>query len=218
MKMRKIIQYLLHCSYSKTLLVNLRHFGFRGLFKPIILVAKRAKIKNFKGHIVFHTKPKIASIRIGFALTPFNGSTVFDCGGEIHFYGKAVFGKGSILSISRGGALVLGNNFRITANSSIICYKKISFGDDCLISWDNLIMDTDFHNVYCHGERYNYDAEIIIDDRVWVCCRCVILKGSHIPADCIVSAGTVISGQYDESNSIIGNNHKILKENISWTR
>ena len=45
------------------------------------------------------------------------------------------------------GKLIFGDNSEITAESVIVFYKEIIFGENCLISWDNLIMDTDLHRI-----------------------------------------------------------------------
>ena len=73
--------------------------------------------------------------------------TIWQCNGKVMFKGKALLGSGTRLSINHDCFLSFGNNFCITGGSSIICSMNISFGDDCLLSWDILIMDTDFHNI-----------------------------------------------------------------------
>lgn len=74
--------------------------------------------------------------------------TVFQMNGTLIFNGKADFGHGCKISINNNGKFICGNNLTVTAESQFICSKKITIGNDCLFSWDNLIMDTDFHHVY----------------------------------------------------------------------
>ncbi len=64
--------------------------------------------------------------------------------GIINFNGRRNIGHGSKISVGKDGILTFGQNFNITAESSIVCYNNISFGNNCLLSWDILIMDTDF--------------------------------------------------------------------------
>ena len=103
---------------------------------------------------------------------------------------------------------------------SLACGDYISIGDDCLISWDCLIMDADLHPIYSINQpniRINENKPIIIGKRVWIGCRSTILKGTSILDDCIVAGGSVIAGKSSsESNSIVGNNCKVLKRNIFW--
>ena len=83
--------------------------------------------------------------------------------GNLIIGGTVTLGRGTHICIDKNGTLALGNNFCVTGNSSIICQKEISIDKDCLISWDVLIMDTDFHpiknnqgNNICHCSRKLY--------------------------------------------------------------
>lgn len=46
--------------------------------------------------------------------------------GHIRFYGRANIGHGSKINVGKEGLLDLGANFVITAETSIICYKRIN--------------------------------------------------------------------------------------------
>ena len=58
-----------------------------------------------------------------------------------------IIGTGSRIIVGENGHLVLGHSFVNTAKITIICFRRIEFGDNVLTSWENLIMDTDFHRV-----------------------------------------------------------------------
>ena len=65
-----------------------------------------------------------------------------------------------------------------TAETSIVAFTEIRFGNNCLLSWDILVMDTDFHKLKDEfGNIINKPRPIIIGDRIWIGCRCLILKG-----------------------------------------
>ena len=52
------------------------------------------------------------------------------------------------ISVKEHASLFLGNNIWVTGgNTTIICNKNIMINDDCLLSWDILLMDTDFHKI-----------------------------------------------------------------------
>uniref|UniRef100_UPI0039EB3104 acyltransferase n=1 Tax=Clostridium perfringens TaxID=1502 RepID=UPI0039EB3104 len=92
------------------------------------------------------------------------------------------------------GELVLGDSIKITANSQLISYKRIEIGSNTIISWDNLIMDTDFHKIKnFNGEVINQNKDIIIGKCVWIGCRCLILKGSKLPNNSVIAAGSIIN-------------------------
>ena len=53
--------------------------------------------------------------------------TILDINGCIMFNGKTDIRHGSRISVGEKGKLNFGNNFTITAESEIICFKKITF-------------------------------------------------------------------------------------------
>ena len=138
--------------------------------------------------------------------------------GCIVFQGKANIGQGT--RIANHGLLKFGDNFSISANSSIVCSEKIFFGKDIMISWDVLIMDGDFHSIVdgITGEKLNCNIPITIGNHVWICCRSTILKGTSVDDNNIIAAGSIICGKIDYKNTIISSNKRILKNNINWER
>lgn len=105
----------------------------------------------------------------------------------------------------------------ITAKSTIVCRKKITLSDDCLISWDVLIMDTDFHKIYDNSQcRVNDDCEIIIGKHCWIGCRSLVLKGSTIPNNSIIAAGSIVTTHEENENTIYSSFGRIIKENAIW--
>ena len=113
----------------------------------------------------------------------------------------------------------MGNYFCITAESTIVCSKKISFGDWVLISWGVQIMDTDFHKIYEDGVQLNVDEDVSIGDNVWINSRSMLLKGCVIPNGCVVGAMSVCNKRYENDNSVIaGVPAKVVKSNITWSR
>ena len=120
--------------------------------------------------------------------------------------------------MARGGELRLGDNLKITAESAIAATNKIHIGANCLLSWNILIMDTDWHSVLDQNENIiNPALPVQIDDHVWIGCEVTILKGVSIASGCIVAAGTIVSKSVADPNCIIGKNpNEILKRNIQW--
>ena len=119
-----------------------------------------------------------------------------------------------------GGKLVIGQRVRCTAESTVVASTHIEIGDDCLFSWDILIMDTDFHGIYDDGgSLINPPAAVTIGNHVWVGCRCLILKGSVIPSGCVVAADTRITKPFVTENCVIGRNPAVeIKRDIGWVR
>lgn len=129
----------------------------------------------------------------------------------------ARLGHGTRIAVAKDGNLIFSEGIEITAETSIICVKKISIGSGALISWENLIMDTDFHKVLKHDEVLNHPQEITIGEHVWIGCRCTILKGGVIPNHTIVSAGSLLTKKFTRENTVIGGvPANVLRTDVDW--
>lgn len=102
---------------------------------------------------------------------------------------------------------------------TIVCKDAITFGDNVTTSWDVLVMDTDWHPVrnMKTDKIQEMTKPISIGSNVWLCTRCVVLKGSVIPNGCIIGANSLVSKHYEVSNAMIaGNPARIIKENVQF--
>ena len=142
--------------------------------------------------------------------------SIWQVSGTVSFSGKTSIGHGSKLSVR--GNLKLGAGFNMTAESTIVCAKEIRFGDDCLLSWDILVMDTDEHPLYdMENQRINPDKPIIVGNHVWMGCKCVLLKGAEVPDNTVLAAGTLLKSAFAGENQVIGGNPPtILKRDVLW--
>ncbi len=94
----------------------------------------------------------------------------------------------------------------------------ISVGEDCLFSSQIDIRSGDSHSIFDEtGKRINPAADITIGNHVWIG-RVSVLKGTYIPAGCVVGTGAILTKAYDTPNAcIVGVPAKIVKEQIHWT-
>jgi acetyltransferase-like isoleucine patch superfamily enzyme len=122
-----------------------------------------------------------------------------------------------MIEVANGATLSIGNNTTITGNTTIISTQEISIGERCMISWENLIMDSDWHNIVDlnTGNVKSKQKPITIGNHVWIGCRCTILKGTSIPDDSIVASNSKISKVFTSKNVVIGSNN-ILREKVNW--
>lgn len=222
MNVKHIIERIL--SVPKSFWVSLHYFPFAEAVRLPICVRYNVILKSLKGTVTI-TPPYTGRLSIGFGDVGlydkrYNRS-VLEIYGSVIVNGKALLGIGSVLSVSSKGTVTFGNNFCNTANIQIVCDNHITFGDDVLVSWDTLIMDTDFHNVknLKTEEVHEESQPIKIGNNVWIGCRAVILKGSKIPNGCILGANSVCTKSYDTENSIIaGNPAEIRKTGVTRLR
>lgn len=205
----------------KTIYFNFHYFPFSSAIKFPIFVSSRVKLLKTAGTIKIASKLSPGMIRLGFGdvgiFDQQRSRSIWEHAGQIIFQGPANLGHGFKLSVLHSGQLVFGPNFVIVAESVIICHYKINFGADCLISWDVLIMDTDYHQILSDGFRVNPNQEVIIGNHVWVSCRALILKGAVIPDDCVIGAGALVSKSLADQNSVYaGTPARQLRANITW--
>ena len=219
--MRSILNILL--SFPKTLLFNFRYLPFSQAIRIPIWISYNTYI-NIKGKVILDTDNiYFAMIRLGFHNVPIcdyrsKSQLIVYPTGSLLFKGDAHIGKGFKICVESDGILTLGKNFAISSNTQIYCFKKITFGNDIQFSWDCLVMDSDTHDIIKDDQIINPDKEIIFHDKVWVGCRCIILKGSIIPSNSVIGAGTIIANKQFKGNTIImGNPAQSTKEISGWT-
>ncbi|MGB4448592.1 MAG: acyltransferase [Cloacibacterium sp.] len=220
--MNKIVKLFADLSIHKTLFFNFKYFNFKTALKFPVFIGKNMILKTVSGSIILPESHITGGVRLGFeSIGIFDkkrSKGIWELKGNIIFEGTAFLGQGTKLFVDEAREFLFGNNFSLTGDSQIISQKKIVFGKDCLISWDCIILDTDFHKIYNEKEEFlNPPKEIIIGEHVWIGCRSSILKGSKIPDHSILGAGSILSKELTEASCIYsGNPVKKLKENIRW--
>ena len=203
-----------------TIRLNYHYFGLDGIRHLYFLASRNLKILSCKGSVIANCPMSRGMIQIGF-----NDVTIFDKkyersiwknDGNIYLDGHVTIGHGG--RISNSGNIYFGKNFILNANSTIACQNEIRFGADNLVSWDCLIMDTDFHKIMpiSRDTVLNAPKRISIGNHVWIGCRTTILKGSSVKDNSVIAAGSIITSDFDENNIIIGGVNRVLNKNITW--
>ncbi|MGF1910273.1 acyltransferase [Vibrio kasasachensis] len=128
---------------------------------------------------------------------------------EIHFGNNVKIGTGS--KLHNQGRITIGTGVNFSGKATIICNKSISFGNECLVSWQTLFMDSDLHKITdSNGNTLNSDANVIIEDRVWVGAKATVLKGSKVARSCVIASGAVVVGTYPPKSILGGNPAKVI--------
>ena len=208
----------------KTIWFNFRFLPIKQAYKlPVFLSRNLVVITCHKGFCEFRDGVKTGILQFG--LGDLNYNVKYK--GRLSIKGKMIingrnfhsFGVGVNISVGSKGVLTLGDNFSASANNRIACSCAITIGDDNMWSFDNVIMDSDTHQI-CDGQGdvLNYNKPIIFGNHVWLGCRSIIMKGSEIADGCMIASGSKISGKYEEKNCILTSNKKIIKHNIYWKR
>ena len=210
--------YLFILGLPKTIYFNFRYFRYTDAIKLPVIISHRVYLKEMRGKVKL-AKYRTGAVKIGFnnvGIIDNRERTIWQVTGEVIFKGSANIGNGS--KISASGLLIIGDEFNITAASSIVATTRIEFNNNVLVSWECLIMDTDFHSITNEdGIQINIPKPIVVGSNVWVGCRSLILKGSEIPDGTIVAAGSIVSKKIFNPNTIIaGNPAETIKKNVQW--
>ena len=102
-----------------------------------------------------------------------------------------------------GGHLEIGDNVFINYGSSLVASTHVKVGNDSLIGTHVMVMDTDFHRI----EDKVYDTSgkpVILEERVWLGNRSIVLKGVTIGHDSVVAAGSVVTSDVPPRSIVAG--------------
>ena len=220
--MNKHLEYLF--SIPKSIYFCFRCLPFKQAVYLPVLVRYNVLLQHLgRVNIRYFGDGNFGIIRIGFGeVGIFDRKferTIWDVAGSVLFHGKARIVHGSRIVVGNGGVLTLGDNFICTSTMSLICYKSINIGYNTLISWNTLIMDSDFHLVYVKDNTKDVvrEREVLIGNNVWIGCRVTILKGTNIGNNCVIAAGSVVNKSFLEDNVLIaGNPASERKRGIGW--
>ena len=113
---------------------------------------------------------------------------------------------------SPGASISIGDRTYINRRTEIKCQHKVLIGNECAISWDVVIMDTDYHSI----DGKPSIAEVLIGNHVWIGCRAIILKGVSVGNGAIIAANSVVTKDVLPNTLVGGNPAKVIKEGVTW--
>lgn len=110
-------------------------------------------------------------------------------------------------------SIKIGSKCSIGDRTEIHAGKSVEIGDNVVIAWDCVIMDRDYHSTSGSTEVFK---PVFIDDRVWIGCRAIILKGVTIGKGAVVAAGAVVTKDVDSGTLVAGNPARAIKKVEGW--
>ena len=103
------------------------------------------------------------------------------------------------------GELVIGDNVGMNTNCIIACHERIEIGNDVEFGPNVCVYDHD-HDFRVEGGlkagKFK-TAPIYIGDRTWIGANVVVLRGAHIGPDCVIGAGSIVSGDVPARSILI---------------
>lgn len=110
----------------------------------------------------------------------------------------------------------IGDNVGISG-VTIYARKGITIGDNTMIGGNAKILDNDFHPIEVEARLMDDKSkigtrEIVIGKNCFIGCNSLILKGTVLGDGCIVGAGAVVSGTFEDNSVIVGNPAKVIRK------
>jgi acetyltransferase-like isoleucine patch superfamily enzyme len=102
----------------------------------------------------------------------------------------------------------IGRSSSIGDRTEIHASKSVVIGERVLISWDCVIMDRDYHSI---NQQAEHIKPVMIEDDVWIGCRCIILKGVKIGRNAIIGAGSIVTKDIPAYAVAGGNPARIIR-------
>ena len=122
------------------------------------------------------------------------------------------FFYGADIQVFEGGTLELGKGSFINSDCKIRCHKMITIGDNCAISHDFTVMDSDAHEL--NGKRNTNPVHI--GNHVWIGTRVTVLNGVRVGDGAVIAAGSLVTADVPAGSLVGGVPAKIIKENVDW--
>ncbi len=190
------------------------------IISTFICLRKQIKGKvrvNGKCHMHLDKTSKIESKGIlSFSVNSFGSAREttlrIDKNSKIIANGNFDFFYDSDIILFEDAKLILGINSFINSNCKIRCHKSITIGDNCAISHDFTVMDSNAHSI--NGDKKT--LPVIIKDHVWVGTRVTILSGVTIGEGAVIAAGAVVTKDVPPNTIVGGNPAKVIKKNVEW--
>lgn len=111
-------------------------------------------------------------------------------------------------TLSRDAQIIIGDGCGMSG-AVIGAAKSITIGNNVKIGANSVITDTDWHP---EDPRSGKDAEVIIDDNVWLGYGTVVLKGVRIGANSVIGAKSVVTRSIPPNVMAAGNPCRIIRE------
>jgi len=141
------------------------------------------------------------------ALIVFKDNVEISCGTTVRAIGE--------------GKIFFGKNFYCNKNCTFVSRKLIEIGDDVLVGWNVNVRDSDGESHYIEVNNCIKEnkKEITIGYHTWICANVSILKGVHIPDNCVIAYNSCVLKSFEDKNSLIaGYPAKIVTKNIKWSK
>ena len=196
-------------------------------FKRVHRVTKRAFLVLAKHSIIYADKTAVIELRssVIFGWCNMDKSRL-----ETALYmarnAKIIFGRGKNngqIQVGYGSYIQVGENAELSVGDSlinrevkIICNKKMTIGDGCIMAMGTVIRDNDGGRHRILSPDYTNAKPVRIGNHVWLGENSMVLKGVTIGDGAVIAASSVVTKDVPPHCLVAGSPAKVIRENIEW--
>ncbi len=154
-----------------------------------------------------------------FLLGLFNGAAIHPLAfvdSNVKIGKKSIIAKSLLSTYGGKGCIEIGSNSIIYENVELFAHKnaKISIGDHCFIARKSAILTAD--HIFADknkliSEQGTVEADVIIEDDVWIGYDAKILKGITVGKGSVVGAGSIVTKDVPPFSVVAGIPARIMK-------
>lgn len=134
-----------------------------------------------------------------------------------------LYSRSIIVTRAPGAKIRIGDGVGISG-ATIYARKEITIGDNCAIGGNVKILDNDFHPIDTEerikllADPKGGDSKLVLSKPIhigkncFIGCNSIILKGTIIGDNCVVGAGAVVAGRFEDNCVIAGNPARVIRK------
>lgn len=187
--------------------------AFLILARHTLIDADRTARIELRNSVIFGWCNMRRSSRLETALCMARNSKIIFGGGKNN--GQIQVGYGSYIQVGKNAELSIGNTF-INREVKIICNKKMTIGNGCIIAMGTVIRDNDGGHHRLLSPGYANAKPVSIGNHVWLGENSMVLKGVTIGDGAVVAASSVVTGDVPPHSLVAGTPARVIRENIEW--
>lgn len=115
------------------------------------------------------------------------------------------------LATSGLGTVTIGAGSYVNYGTSIAALESVSIGAGCHIGQYAIINDNDYHDLHDRSV-VPPSAPVVLEDRVWLGARVIVLKGVRIGHDAVIGAGSVVTRDVPPRTLSVGVPARVIKQ------
>ena len=221
-RFRKVYRLIGIRGVLKSLWFNLRYVPMPLSMKFPVILSPDVEIRNCRRGAIVFRGGVTGCMSIGFGDLEYapHKKSMLNLKGTLIVNGKGFhnFASGTILYVGEGATAEFGNKFSCSHDCKFYIRKGLKVGDDNMWSYYNVVMDNDGHPIFNdRNEVINPNKEVVFGDKVWMGCRCTVLKGVNVPDNTVIATNSLVNKSPNQSGCIIASS-RVLKDDIHWER